>query len=509
MIYSFSGFELDTEKVELRDANGVVALEPQVFALLVLLVENRAKVVSREEIVEQIWDGRFVSDSAISSRIKSLRRALGDDGKKQSFIKTIQGHGFRFVSELSDTSNDDTPNSATPILPPAQKPIVAVLPFDNMSAESEEYFADGLTEDIITNLSRFRDLQVIARTSTFHFKGRQIALSALAEELGATYIVEGSVRRAGERIRITAQLIDAATGFHQWADSYDRNMEDIFSVQDEVTRTIAATLGASVQEAALRQSMKKSASELGAYDCVLRARRFTSLLTHEFHAEARNLLERATDLDPANADAHALLANVYLAEHRFGFNPLPDPVGRALRAADKAVSLDPLNAYARCWLAIAHFFRKESDQFYAEAERAISLNPNDPETLADVGHYLAFMGEFQKGIELAKRAQALNPLHPGWYFFTFARCHYDQRDYETALSDVERIGMPHFYWSHMLKSAILGQLGLAEASQSFARACELKPDLDPPTELDKWNTAPGDKKHILEGLRKAGLKTGV
>ncbi len=502
MNYSFSGFELDTDKVELRNADGVIALEPQVFALLVLLVENRSKVVSREQIVEQIWDGRFVSDSAISSRIKSLRKALGDDGKKQAFIKTIQGHGFRFVSELSNSGDEDTPSATAPILPPAQKPVVAVLPFDNMSAESEEYFADGLTEDIITNLSRFRDLQVIARTSTFHFKGRQIALSDLANELGATYIVEGSVRRAGERVRITAQLIDAATGFHQWADSYDRNMEDIFSVQDEVTRTIAATLGASVQEAALRQAMKKSASELGAYDCVLRARRFTSLLTDEFHAEARDLLEKATNLDPTNADAHALLANVYLAEHRFDFNPQPDPVGRALIAADKAVSLDPLNAYARCWLAIAHFFRKETDQFYAEAERAISLNPNDPETLADVGHYLAFMGEFEKGVELAKRAQALNPLHPGWYFFTFARYHYDQKNYEAALSDVERIGMPHFYWTHLLKAAVQGQLGHPEGAASLAQVVALKPDFDASDELDKWNTASADKAHIMEGIQK-------
>ena len=509
MIYTFADFVLDTETVELTAENSQIALEPQVFSLLVFLIENRGRVVSRDEIVESIWDGRFISDSAISSRIKSLRKALGDDGKQQKFIKTVQGSGFRFVGEVSEAEDQPTPSSkspANPVLPAAQKPVIAVLPFDNMSAESEEYFADGLTEDIITNLSRFRDLQVIARTSTFHFKGRTISFTDLSKELGANYIVEGSVRRAGDRVRITAQLIDATTGFHQWADTYDRKMEDIFAVQDEVTRTIAATLGASVQEAQLRNALKKSGTELDAYECVLRARRFTSVLAEDIHAEAKELLEKAIELDPSNADAYALLTNVYLAEHRFDLNPHPEPVERALATARKAVELDPLNAYARCWLAIVHFFRKETDQFYAEAERALSLNPNDPETLADIGHYLAFIGDSEKGIELSRRAQELNPLHPGWYFFSFARYHYNQRDYAAALSDVERIGMDHFYWSHMLRAAILGQLGRAEAAQSLEKIRTLKPAFDADAELDKWHTAPDDKAHILEGLKKAGLK---
>jgi Tfp pilus assembly protein PilF len=283
-------------------------------------------------------------------------------------------------------------------------------------------------------------------------------------------------------------------------------MGDIFALQDEVTRTIAATLGVTVQDVALQRSLKKSAIELDAYDCLLRARRYTWVLSAEMHAEARELLERAVELDPLSADAHALLANVYLGEHRFEMNPRPNPIGRALVHALAATQLDPQNAYARCWLAIVHFFRGENDKFEKEAQLAISLNPNDPETLADVGHYLAFMGEFERGTELSRRAQQLNPLHPGWYHFSFARRHYHEEAYEKVVSDVQKIGLPHFYWTHLLNGASQGQLGRSDAGESLARIFEIKPNFSARVELQKWNAAPRDLEHILEGLRKAGLR---
>ena len=186
-----------------------------------------------------------------------------------------------------------------------------------------------------------------SRGSTFRFKDMAVELPQLREELGATFVVEGSVRGAAGRVRISAQLIDAAAGVHLWADQYDREMEDIFALQDEVTRMIAATLGVKLQDIALQQSMRKSPAELDAYDCVLRARRDTELLSADSHAEARDFLEAAVKLDPTNADAHALLANIYLAEYRFDANPRPDPIGQALRMAQIATRLDPQNGYAR------------------------------------------------------------------------------------------------------------------------------------------------------------------
>jgi tetratricopeptide (TPR) repeat protein len=257
---------------------------------------------------------------------------------------------------------------------------------------------------------------------------------------------------------------------------------------------------------ALQRALTKNTTALDAYDCMLRARRYTWMLNAEAHAEARDLLERAVELDPLSADAHALLANVYLGEHRFGMNPRPNPIGRALVHALAATRLDPQNAYARCWLGIVYFFWFENEKFEAETRLALQLNPNDPETLADIGHFLAFAGEFDRGMELSLRARRLNPLHPGWYYFASIRWHYNRTEYADAVANARRTGMLDFYWTYLFMAAAQGQLGVPEAAQSLGRMFELKPDCDPRAELTKWNAAPDDLAHLMEGLRKAGLK---
>jgi TolB-like protein len=524
MRYRFDQFELDADRYELRLRGVAQHVEPLVFDLIAFFAANPGRIVGRDEIVERVWKGRTVSDATIASCIKSARRALGDGGEVPGYIRTVRGRGFEFTGAVTAADDDhpafvaDVPapgatnpaaseaTAPTRIVEPAARPVVAVLPFTNLSAGVDEYFADGLTEDIITNLARFRDLRVIAGSSTRQIKGLALEPREVCERLNAGYIVQGSVRRAAGRVRISVQLIDGGSSIQLWGDRYDRDMGDIFALQDEVTRTIAATLGVTVQDVALQRSLKKSAIELDAYDCLLRARRYTWLLSAEMHAEARELLERAVELDPLSADAHALLANVYLGEHRFEMNPRPNPIGRALVHALAATQLDPQNAYARCWLAIVHFFRGENDKFEKESQLAISLNPNDPETLADVGHYLAFMGEFERGTELSRRAQQLNPLHPGWYHFSFARRHYHEGAYEKVVSDVQKIGLPHFYWTHLLNGASKGQLGRSDAAEALARIYEIKPNFSARVELQKWNAAPKDLEHILEGLRKAGLR---
>ena len=509
MIYRFGNSVLDTERLELTRGGRLVEMEPQVFAVLALLVERHDRVVSKDDLFENVWDGRTISDAALNSRIHGARRAVGDDGQRQSLIRTYRGRGFRFVAETIEEASPPAAiaatEGATTIM---RRSAVAVLPFENRSADPEqEYFAHGLTEDIITDLSRFRDLVVIARNSTFKVNGEGLAVAEIAKKLGARYIVGGSVSRAGGRVRIAVQLIDVTTEIYLWADRYDRELGDIFAVRDEVTRKIAATMGVRLQDAAIERALKKNASELDAYDCLLRARRFTSALNETMHSEARDLLERAVKLDPDYGDAYALLANVYLAEHRFELNALPDPLGRALAMAQKAAEIDPQNAYARCWLAIVHFFRRENAQFKAEARRALDLNPNDPETLADIGHYYTFMGEFEKGVELTRSAIELNPLHPGWYHFSFARDHYNRSEYEETLADIERVNMPGFYWSHLMKAAALGQLG-RPADKAVERMLKLKPGLSVHAELEKWNAAPSDMDHILDGLSKAGVRVG-
>ncbi len=540
MLYRFDEFELDTDKFELRRGGTAIAIEPLVFDLICFLVEHAGRVLGRQEIVDTVWKGRLVSETTISSCVKSARKALGDSGDHQKYIRTVRGRGFEFLGTVTDSHVSDADRAApsvdegassavgfrgfgdatgnvpridiasqvqaAPLAPPTDMPVIAVLPFNNLSIDGDEYFADGLTEDIIANLARFSELRVVSRVSMFQFKGGSVDLDVLRQRLKAGYIIEGSVRRAAGRVRISAQLIDAESGVHLWAETYDRDMEDIFAVQDEVTRMIAAALGVKIQTVAQQRAMKKSPAELDAYECVLRARRYTAVLSEELHAEARDLLEQAVARDPDYAEAHALLANVYLAEHRFDANCRPDPIGRALVMAQKATRLDPQNAYARCWLGIVHFFRHENDKFLAEIERALNLNPNDPETLADIGHYLAFMGEFDRGYTLSMRARALCPIHPGWYYFSSARYNYNKHDYDAMLADLEKIAMPHFYWTHMLSAAAFGQLGrIDEGTQSLRVAHSLKPGLSPGAELLKWNAAQDDFEHLMDGLRKSGL----
>ncbi|HSR80763.1 MAG TPA: winged helix-turn-helix domain-containing protein, partial [Hyphomicrobiaceae bacterium] len=322
MRYRFDPFDVDTDRYELRRGGSVQPIEPLVFDLIVFFARNPNRLISRDELVEAVWRGRAVSDATISSAVKSARRALGDSGDSQSLIRTVRGRGFAFQAHVEmDAAAQSARGAATPAVNPTAvgkgaredaKPVLVVLPIANQSAETDEYFADGLTEDIITNLARFRDLRVIGGASSFQFKGRAFDLLDLCNRTQAGYVVQGSVRRAAGRVRISVELIEGATGVQLWGERYDREMVDIFALQDEVTRTIAATLGVKMQDVALQRALKKSAAELSAYDCLLRARRYTWMLSADMHAEARDLLEKAVELDPLSADAHALLANVYL-----------------------------------------------------------------------------------------------------------------------------------------------------------------------------------------------------
>jgi TolB-like protein len=515
MIYTFGPFVVDANLFELRRDGEVLSVEPLVFNLLLFLLENRDRIVSRDDLVNAIWQGRAVADTTISSRIFALRHVLGDSKAEQSCIRTIPRRGFRFVAEVDCLANQTSPEPLTngvphrepPIarLEAAQIPTLLVLPFKPASAQTDKYVCDGMTEDVISNLTLFRELRVFAGRTAFHFRSSEMSPLDIARQLGAGFIVSGSVRNEEKRLRIMVQLVDAETGVMLWAGRYDRRVTDIFAVQDEMTRMVAAALGVQVHDTGLTRALMKAPPELDAYDCLLRARRYTSSLDDAEHAEARDLLERAVALDPNYAEAHALLANVYLAEYRFGANPRPDPLDRALAMARKATELDPQSAYARCWLAITHFFRKENDKFETEMQRAVDLNPNDPEILAEAGHYLSFAGDFDRGVGYSDRARLLNPMHPGWYHFADARHHFNQRNYEAVLIDVARIGMPDFYWSHILNAAALGQLGREEAAASLARIGSLRKGLSPVEEILKWNASGDDLAHLVEGLRKAGL----
>ena len=278
MRYHFEGYALDTDRRELRVGADLVSLEPQVFDVLAYLIQNRERVVTKDELLASIWEGRSVSESALTTRINAARSAVGDSGSQQRLIKTLLRKGVRFVGAVREEQQPTTAATAEQLALP-DRPSISVLPFTNMSGDpSQEYFSDGISEDIITELSRFSELFVIARNSTFQYKGKAPDVRQVGRELGVRYVLEGSIRRDGDRVRISAQLLDALTGAHRWAERYDRKLEDVFTLQIQLACTIAAVLAAHVNRAEAERALTKSPASWQAYDYYMRAARYFGVL---------------------------------------------------------------------------------------------------------------------------------------------------------------------------------------------------------------------------------------
>ncbi len=266
MRYLFEEYAFDTDRRELHRGADIVSVAPQVFDLLDYLIRNRERVVSKDDLINAIWNGRSVSDAALTTRLNVARSAIGDSGEQQRFIKTLPRKGFRFVGPVREAQRPpasvavtDTPaQRLKPALPLPDKPSIAVLPFTNLSSDPEQdYFADGMVEDIITALSRFKALFVIARNSSFTYKGRAVDIKQVGRELGVRYVLEGSVRKAASRVRITGQLVDTATGAHLWADRFDGGVGDVFDLQDQVTESVVGAIAPAVEKAEIERAKRK------------------------------------------------------------------------------------------------------------------------------------------------------------------------------------------------------------------------------------------------------------
>ena len=278
MRYLFEEYALDTDLRELHRGADVVTIAPQVFDLLDYLIRNRERVVSKDDLINAIWNGRSVSDAALTTRLNVARTAIGDSGEQQRLIKTLPRKGFRFVGPVREAQGPTGAATAdNPIEPPRpaltlpDKPSIAILPFTNLSSDPEQdYFADGMVEEIITALSHFRQLFVIARNSSFTYKGRAVDAKQIGRELGVRYVLEGSVRKAANRVRITGQLVDTATGAHLWAERFDGGLSDIFDLQDQVTESVVGAIAPAVEKAEIERAKRKPTESLDAYTLYLR-----------------------------------------------------------------------------------------------------------------------------------------------------------------------------------------------------------------------------------------------
>lgn len=396
---------------------------------------------------------------------------------------------------------------------PEAKPVIAVLPFDNMSSDKEqEYFADGIAEDIITVLSRFRDFSVIARNSTFTYKGKTIDIRQFAQELGARYVIEGSVRRAGERLRITVQLIDAETDDHVWAERYDRTLEDIFDVQDEITERVALAIRPEIQAADLARAQRKDTEDLSTWEIFAKAGWHYLRLTEEDCAAAESLLQDLLVKDPGNANAHSWLSTILSNQFLYGWaRPRHESLALMNEHALKAVALDSNNEHCQNAVGLAHMFSKRHSDAQARFRAALKLNPNSVDATSSLGMSCVFTHDFEVAEANLNKALELSPKSP---FNQFARIHlsflhFFKGEYQRAREVAEEClaENPDFPTGHRVIAAAEGQLGnLDAAADALRKFNKLIPnETISQTLATVMFINQDDMDRYAEGLRRAGM----
>ena len=484
-------------------------LGARAFDLLVCLIERRDRVVNKSELMELIWPGSVVEESNLTVQVSALRKLLGPQA-----LATVPGRGYRFAMQVRETGLDARPAQAeatgsadlAPALAPApgkiylplpEKPSIAVLPFDNLGGDpDQEYFIDGVTEDIITELSRFRSLFVIARNSTFSYKGKAVDVRTVAKELGVRYVVEGSIRRAANRIRVAAQLIDALSGTQLWAEKYDRALEDVFAVQEELTLAIVAAIAPQIESFEFQKLRSVRAGNLNAYEMAMRARDIARRADREAeavsHDEALRLASEAVAIDPECGTALGTIAYLHWRQVWAGTTWVSSPIEAGLAAARRAITIDGGDHTAHLWKGMLLMFSDQHDAGLADLRRAHELNPNDALTLSLLGQYAAGAGEAQMGIRHAKDALRLSPRDAlRWSFLnSLAWAHFSAGDYASAADSAQQsIGeAPRFYPPHLC--LVVSWVGLGEtalATSEFRVVRDLAPQVVAARLDGHWN----------------------
>ena len=520
MRFLFGDCALDLHRRELTRAADVVAIGPQVFDLLTHLIRNHDRVVTKDELLDTVWRGRIVSESTLNSHINAARKAIGDSGEEQRMIRTLARKGFRFVGDVREApAIEDLPAEPAheppdQALPLPAKPSVAVLAFDNMSGDPEQhYFSDGITEDIITALSRVKWFFVIARNSSFTYKGRSVDVKQIGRELGVRYVLEGSVRKAGDRMRITGQLIQAESGTHIWADRFDGDASDVFDLQDKVVTSVVAAIEPSLRLAEIDRAYRKPTEKLDAYDWYLRALPHFYALTREGVDEAIELLDRAIAIDPRFALAKALGARCYAWRNPQGWAAEPqEEAAIAVRLGREALH-DGGDDPSVLWMVGFALWQLRVDlegalELY---DRSLELNANCPQAHTLRGWALATAGRIEEATASLSQALRLSPFDPeafftmsalGWTYMVAGR--FDEAVRWTARALRDR---PAFGPALRFHAASLVGLGrLDEARDTVTRLLQLEPAL---TASDLRRRAPVFDAKLMDdfvnALRKAGL----
>jgi adenylate cyclase len=511
MVLAFGDHRLDIKRRELRRGTEIVDLEPKVFDLLAFLVQHRDRVVSKDDLLQGVWGGRIVSESALTTRINAVRRALGDDGTAQRLVRTFTRKGIRFVGEVTEMSDPAAPAASDPpsrTPTAADKPSIAVLPFANLSGDPEQvYFVDGMVEEIITALSRIRWLFVIARNSSFTYKGQTVDVKQVGRELGVRYVLEGSVRKAGGRVRITAQLIDALSGAHLWADRFDGSLEDIFELQDKVAISVAGVIEPTLHAAETARSANRSTNDLTAYDLYLQAYSIV-LSAAPLIPDALRLLEQAIERDPHYGLALAWAA--VCCQRLCMDGRSKDPEADRHKGADFArralqVAGDDPTVLANAALALT-WFGEDISAMMTLADRALALNPSFARGWYISGLVRLFAGQPDTAIEHAEVSLRLSPrARIGWAVGVIGAAHFFSRRFDQAvpmlrLAIQQNQGFPS---SYRYLAACYAHMGRIDEAREVIRRLRGITSLTIPGPSTTYMRKPEHRELFLSGLRVA------
>jgi adenylate cyclase len=521
----FESFRLDRRGGCLfrLDQGGVaspVALGSRALNLLGLLVERKGELVSKDEIMEAVWAGRVVEDANLNVQISKLRHILDQNREQGSCIQTVPGRGYCFVGLVEPEPNGRSaipPMAVAALqgsdarLPLPGRPSIAVLPFTNLSSDTQqEYFADGIAEDIITALSRYPSLFVIARGSCFSYKGRTVDAKQVGRELGVRYVLEGALRKAGSRVRVTARLVEAETGTNLWADRYDRDLADIFAVQDEITEALTVAVAPAIADAEEHRAMHKPPGSLDAWAAYQRGLWHLSKATASEVTLAEESFQQAIDLDPTFSGGYRGLAIVQAHQTDFRGRGVQQTTDSVEALDRRAVSLDPANADARSALASALCRRGDYEGARAEVDRALATSPNLASAHGIRGAILIFSGRPKEGLAALERYFRLDPRDPqrAVRLNQVALALYYCGEYGAAVEMAKQVirAYPDYPHSYRWLAAALGQLDrIDEAKGALEKAIAVGPAAFELFVRQRvpW-MRPEDHAHMLEGLRKAG-----
>ena len=485
MVYQFNQIILDTARYCLCLSDEPISVEPQVFDLLLYLIENRDRVVTRDELLESLWKGKVVTDAALGSRLRDARKVIKDSGTKQEVIKTIHGRGYQFVAEVIEFSAASSPKgkevvSPQETLPLPNKPSIAVLPFANMSTEPEqEFFADGMAEDIIVALSQISALSVVARNSSFAYKDRAVKVQEIGSDLGVGYILEGSVRKSGTRARITAQLIDARNGHHLWAERYDRELDDVFEVQDEITRNVAIALQVELSFGEHARIWQSGTRSFEAWQCQIRGVQEFYKFTPEGRREAQECFEKAVSIDPEYLPAWAALGQTLSQTARFGDSPDSASILERVEQISKKL-LEHEHSRANGYALQGNLRLLEGQHGLAmkAARQAVELAPDSPHHRGRLALLLVYSGEPEEALKQFRITTQQSPHYPNWLTTVPVLAHYLLGDLERAREAAEQslVRFPDFPYANVNLAGIYSALGLqAEAHDTTTKLLRMQP----------------------------------